>query len=55
MKEAEDKALFDMDFAEIEARIILAMSEEKLGPPPECSPTGRNPSELPPFHKLPRK
>jgi hypothetical protein len=55
---SKDKELFDLDFSEIEARVIAAMSDAgfRKQHPPDWngleSPTGRNPSELPPLHKL---
>jgi hypothetical protein len=52
----KDKNLFDMDFSEIEARVIAAMAEGdghlRSDVVTRRSVTGRLP-ELPPLHKLP--
>jgi hypothetical protein len=58
MKKDKDKDLFDMDFSEIEARVIAAMAEGdgrlRSDVVTQGSVTGRLP-ELPPLHKLMQK
>jgi hypothetical protein len=52
MESPEDKVLFDMDFAEIEARIIAAMADDRLRGEKVVygSVTGRLSVPLPPYH-----
>ena len=59
MKKDKDKDLFDMDFSEIEARVIAAMAEGdgrlRSDVVTQGSVTGRLPELPPPLHKLMQK